>query len=406
MQDNDIITNKERIKILAILTGAYFFSGFAALCFAPLLPFIQDDLSLNKAGLGLFISSLYIGSIAAGIPTGRLADRWGVPKTISLGLLVLGLSLGIICFIPFFSLIIFFVFIAGLGFGAINPATSKGVIVWFTAQWRATAMAIKQMGFTAGTMVTAIILPVVAEALGWRWSIFIVSILVILYAAISICIYPASIQKVVKKLKVSQAGIREEKPAWKNKQIILWSILCIFYAIVQFSGTAYMAIYMVDYFSFTKVMAGIFLGITQGGGALGRVLWGRISDLFFSEQRDKEIIAIGFIAALMCILLGVISPETHYIIVGIIAAIFGFTAIGYNALFMTLIGEIAGPEKAGQASGFAVTIAYCGVVIGPPLFGLAVDHFGYNISWTGLGGMLIMALIIAMILMKKINLRD
>ena len=404
MQHNDIITNKERSKILIILTGAYVFSGFAALSFAPLLPFIQEDLLLSKAGLGLFISLLYVGSIAAGIPAGRLADRWGVPKTISLGLLILGLSLGTICFIHSFSLIIFFVFIAGLGFGAINPATSKGVIVWFTAQWRATAMAVKQMGFTAGTMAAAIMLPFVAEALGWRRSIFIVSLLVILYAVISIFIYPASINKVGKMQRHSQVRIKKEEPVWKNKSIIIWSVLCIFYAIVQFSGTGYMAVYMVDYFSFSKVMAGVFLGITQGGGALGRVLWGRVSDMYFSEKRDREIIVIGFIAALMCILLGLISPDTHYIIVGIIAAVFGFTAIGYNALFMTLIGEIAGPEKAGQASGFAVTIAYTGVVIGPPLFGLTVDRFGYNISWAGLGGMLITVLIIAIILMKKINL--
>ena len=388
---------------MIIFTGTYFYSGFAALSFAPLLPFIQEDLMLSKTLLGFFVSALYLGSIASGIPTGWLADRWGVPRTIMLGLIVQSIGIGVIAFMPLYIGIIIFVFISGLGFGAINPATSKGIIIWFTTQWRATAMAIKQMGFTAGTMASAAILPSVAVWLGWRWTMFIVAVFVIFCGITTFFIYPASAgtQSKSNSQKSTEAHTNSDKPVWKNKQIIFWSFLCIFYAAVQFSGTSYLAVYMVDYFSFSKVMAGRFLGITQGGGALGRVLWGRVSDVYFAEKRDREIIIIGLIAALMCILLGIMPVNTHFVIVGIIAAVFGFTAIGYNALFLTLIGEIAGPEKAGQATGFAVTIAYCGVVLGPPLFGFTVDHTNYNFSWVALGCMLIIAIALTLLVSRK-----
>lgn len=402
MENNKILSTTDRTRLLSVYTSIYFFSGFAAISFAPLLPFIQEDLLLNKVQLGLFISSLYLGSIVAGIPTGWLADKWGIPKTILLGLLIQGAGIGIFSFMPSYSLMITFIFIAGLGFGSINPATSKGIITCFAINWRATAMAIKQMGFTGGTMAVAAILPVTAVAVGWRAAMFLVAIILILCGIITFFLYPQSITE-KKKTGGQQSPLVKtgsDEPIWKNKKIIYWSILCIFYAIVQFSVTGYLAVYMVDYFSYSKVLAGIFLSITQGGGALGRVIWGRVSDVYFAKNRDREIIIIGFITAAMCILMGLMPHTTHYIIIGIIATIFGFTAIGYNALFLTMIGEIAGPEKAGQATGFAVTIAYCGVVIGPPLFGFTVDLIGYNYAWISLGGMLLAAIIITLLLTR------
>ena len=90
-------------------------------------------------------------------------------------------------------------------------------------------------------------------------------------------------------------------------------------------------------------------------------------------------------SSITCIIIGLLPVNTHYMIIGIIAAFFGFAAFGFNVLFLTLIGEIAGPEKAGQAIGLWVTICYFGVVISPPIFGYGIDTIGYNNSWISLG---------------------
>jgi len=386
MEDQDILSRADRWKILSIFTGTYFFSAFAALCFAPLLPFISEELHISSASLGLFVSLIYFGALASGFPVGLLSDYWGVPKTITLGLLIFGLSLGFVACSPSFNLMAVFLFIAGMGYGVLNPATSKGVILWFTAKWRATAMAVKQTGFTLGTMASAVILPSVAEVTGWRWSVAIVAVAVIFFGFIGYLMYPATVTKKKPEDKRS-TPVKKKKGSsvWKNKQIVFYSIISIFLAAVQMSGTAYLALYMVHYFSYTKVQAGLFLGLTQGFGALGRVFWGRISDLYFAEHRNNEVILIGLMSSITCIIIGLLPVNTHYMIIGIIAAFFGFAAFGFNVLFLTLIGEIAGPEKAGQAIGLWVTICYFGVVISPPIFGYGIDTIGYNNSWISLG---------------------
>jgi MFS family permease len=161
---------------------------------------------------------------------------------------------------------------------------------------------------------------------------------------------------------------------------------------------------MVDHFLYSKVMAGIFLAVAQGGGTLGRVVWGRISDVYFRKNRHRIIIMIGFIAAATCIILGLLPVETHYIIIMVVAAVFGFTAMGYNAVFLTFIGEMAGPENAGRAIGFCVTIAYVGIVIGSPAFGFTVDILGYKYAWVMLGG--IFATVLAFTFMANAHDRE
>ncbi len=395
MQDEDNLSKHDRTRLLAIFTYTYFFAGLAAICFAPLLPFIGEDLLVSKARLGLCFSLLYLGSIITSFPSGWLADRWGVPRTLYLALLIQGLSLIIVASVLSFYWMLFFLLISGLGFGAVNPATSKGIIDWFTVKWRATAMAIKQTGFTAGTMVAAATLPAIAEAMGWRWAVAIVAGLVILSGISSYPFYPSLVtnKKGVTNKRSTIADISGEESVWKNRRIILWSFLGIFYAAVQISGTAYLSLYMVDHFLYSKVTAGIFLAVAQGGGTLGRIVWGRISDVYFAKSRHKEILMIGFIAAATCIILGLLPAETHYIIVAVVAAVFGFTAMGYNAVFLTFIGEMAGPENAGRAIGLGMTIAYVGVVIGPPAFGFTVDILGYKYAWVMFGG--IFAMVIA-----------
>ena len=368
---------------------------------APLAPFIQDDLGLSKAELGLFISSLYLGSIITGYVAGWLADRWSIYKTLLLGLLLEAVLIGAIWAVYLFPLMLVLYLVAGFGYGTVNPATSKGVIFWFPPERRATAMAIKQTGFTAGSMLASMTLPFVAILTSWRWSILAAAVMTVLCGMICILFYPAFAERT--RTAASSSNIRRQagKNTWTG-EVVLWSIICIFYATVQGAGTAYLAVYMVKQFSYSAVAAGVFLALAQGGGALGRIVWGWVSDRWFSDNRKKELVVIGFIAAAATILFGLIPPSTPHFIIAILAAVFGFTAIGYNAIFLTVVGEIAGREKAGQATGLAITIGYLGIIGGPPVFGLIADKTGdFSLAWLVYGAALTIASCVAMVKAKK-----
>ncbi|MFZ3209466.1 MAG: MFS transporter [Geobacteraceae bacterium] len=399
MENNDILSKKDKTVLLTVFTGTYFFAAFGAVCFAPLLPFIQEDMLLSKSSLGLFTSVLYLGALISGFPAGWLSVRWGIPLTIAVGMMIQALFTGAVFITTSYYLILILLLVAGLGYGTINPATSYGIVKWFPSQWRATAMAVKQMGFTAGTMAAAATLPVLAEFIGWRKAVLLVSALVGICGIFNLFLYPDKIRRIRPKEPQTNASIKKDPalPVWKNREIVLWSVVSIFFAAIQIGGTVYMSVYMVERFSYSKIMAGMFLSITQGGGALGRIIWGRISDMYFAEHREKEIILVGFIAAATCMLFGVLPVNTPPVVIGIVAALLGFTGIGSNVLFLTHMGELAGPDQAGQAIGFFITVAYCGVVVASPLFGYVADVLGFKWAWVFFGAMLALAMIFAVI---------
>jgi len=369
------------LRALGVFTTVYMLTGFLGMSIAPLAPFIQDDLNLGRTELGLFVSLLYLGATASSIVAGLLSDRWSMYKTLFLGLALEGIMIGAVWIAAAFPTMLGLFFMAGLGFGVVNPVTSKGVVFWFPPERRATVMAVKQTGFTVGIMLASVLLPLLAKILGWRWSILAASASVLILGIASFIVYPASAERrrtaippVVKKQQVLGR-------AWTG-EVVVWSLIGVFFAALQGAGTAYLAVYMVKDFSYSAVAAGFFLAVAQGSGAVGRILWGWASDRWFKKNREKGIVLIGLIAACAGILLGLLPPSVSPFCIGVLVAVFGFTAIGYNAVFLTLIAEIAGTEKAGQAIGLALTIGYIGIIVGPPVFGIIADKADdYAVSW-------------------------
>jgi MFS family permease len=197
----------------------------------------------------------------------------------------------------------------------------------------------------------------------------------------SFLIYPASAERSRAAISLVATKRKVSGSAWRG-EVVAWSLIGVFFAALQGAGMAYLAVYMVKDFSYSAVAAGVFLAVAQGSGAVGRILWGWASDRWFKKSREKEIVIIGFIAAAASVSMGLLPQSTPHFLIGILVAVFGFTAIGSNAVFLTLVGEIAGPEKAGEATGLAVTIAYVGIIVGPPVFGMIADKAGdYFASW-------------------------
>jgi len=71
----------------------------------------------------------------------------------------------------------------------------------------------------------------------------------------------------------------------------------------------------------------------------------------------------------------------------------GFSAFGWNGVFLVLGGELAGSRQAGRATGFIMTVVFLGNLTGPVLFGKMIDATGgYRLAWICLAGAMVVAL--------------
>jgi predicted MFS family arabinose efflux permease len=120
------VTGWRRILLLASAVGFLEALLFAAI--VPLLPRLEEDLELSKAGAGLLTSAYAAGALLGAVPSIWAARRLGVRTTVVAGLLLLAASSA--AFVDPGSA--WLVFAARIGQGAGSAFAYTGALSWLT----------------------------------------------------------------------------------------------------------------------------------------------------------------------------------------------------------------------------------------------------------------------------------
>ena len=125
-------------------------------------------------------------------------------------------------------------------------------------------------------------------------------------------------------------------------------------------------------------------GLTIGFTAALAMAWGAISDRLFGGRRRPCLIINASIGAAACLVfaLGLPLPGA---VAALVAFVFGAGAFGWTGLYLALAAEVGGARYAGLLTGVAVTCAWSGILVGPALFGAALETLGsYRWPWLAL----------------------
>jgi sugar phosphate permease len=356
--------------------------AFVGRSVGPLGPFIEDGFHLSKAQVGLLPAALFVGQSLVSIPSGWYADVLGTRKMLLiLSLMQAGCFL-VISISPFFWLLLLCVVFGGMGYGAMHPTSSRGIIYWFPANMSGTAMGIKQMGVTGGSALSALVLLPLAAAWDWRLATAVAAVALLLAGLASVVFY--------RDAPGERNKTGEERPTFKetfkrlvrNKPLVGVSIAAMGLTSAQISLTTYLVFYVSEALLYPLVVAGVFLALSEISGSAGRVVWGIVSDRFFSGSRLPVLIVIALMTGLSSIAVSLLPPGVSLWLLVILVILFGFSASGFNGIWLNFASESTARRYAGIASGFSLSIGSLGVVVGPPLFGRIVDVTGsYRFAW-------------------------
>ena len=379
------IVYKYRWVILGVVWLGYTSLWIQRLCIPPLAPFLREELYFTHTQIGLLMSTVALGALVIQLPSGWLVDRFGVRPMLLICQVVGGICLLGMSRINSSTSAIIFMFLVGLWCGGLTPVTTKGVMDWFPLKERATIMGLKQTGVNIGGVAMASTLPALALVWGWRSCFLFVATLVVACAVISFALYKNPPEKVTPPIAVSSnatssRGLLREVLLTREVLCLSFGSLCI--AIVEFGAITHLAVYLNEAMLFTVVVAGIGLAVLEGGGAFGKPLSGLLSDRVFGSSRRKPFILMAFVTCALCMVLIFITQTIHVWSLLPILAILGLTAACWCGLWLTLVGEFAGREKTGVATGFSTTIVTLGSSGGPFIFGYIVDLSGsYQPAW-------------------------
>ena len=391
-----------RWTVLALVSISHVIGAAAQYGINTFAPFYQQELNLSRAQVGLFFTAFYLGMAGLSLATGWLADHLGIRRTTVVGHWVLGIFTVAVSMASSFGWAFAGFLLAGLGYSFLNPASTKGIMVWFSREKLATAMGFKQTGVPAGGMVTAVIGPPLVLAVGWRGAMACIGAVNLLFGLLFGILWRDPEQK---SESVNPAPNPVRGQGRKTvKTLLIISCGTALFLVGQMSLLTYIPLYLKDYLGLSAYRASQALAVTQGGAMLGRIGWGAVSDRCFGGRRKIVLLLIGGLSAALTLGLSFLPPGLSIFLLVPIIFFSGFCLIGYHGVSYSLIGEVAGHANTGVALGLMITVNAVGTVVATPLFGYLVDVTGsYAVAWRALAGTLLVGTLVFLFFHKEQN---
>jgi len=344
-----------------------------------LAPFIQPDMGLSAAQIGLLCSAITLGCMVIQIPAGISGDRFGAKWVMVLGLLLIGgaaISLSSVrSYLGAFSLLV----LLGIGIGCNQAPASKAIVTWFASKGRATAMGLKQTGINMGAILAALLLPFIAlQFNNWRISFRVAGFASVFSAILLILFYK---ERQTPSLDSFRPYFLRKKTLF-GRDFLLVCFAGVFLMASQYSFSTYFLLYATKTLDLPITHSGTLLALAFGAGAVARVGWGLVSDYLFRGKRKSVITLIGIIGAMTACGLVLLRLHPSTWLIYFFTILFGLSGIGWNAIYLTMVGEFLGERSAGIATSLSFLISNLGPLLGPPLFGYFIDVTGgYALSW-------------------------
>ncbi|WP_136069363.1 MFS transporter [Modicisalibacter radicis] len=355
--------------------------------------FIQEDLQLSNASIGLLAGVLNVAPILGLLLAGEWLDRVGECLVIGIGALIMGLAMILSGFITTFSGLLICLFFVGVGYSTAQPGGTKAVFHWFPVRERGLAMGIRQAGLPLGGVVAAAIFPRVASQTGWQTAFLVGACIIIGGGALFCMVYRLP----------SGVSSRKEPSHHPRRQLIAYARMLltrptfrlavlagVVLITVQTVALMFLALYLRDRFELPLGVGASHLLVMQLTGAVGRVLLATWSDHL---HRGRTVIVLVTAAGSLLGLgaLGLFPGNWDHDLLYIASAWLGFFGFGWYGPWVAWISELSPRHRLGATLGIAMAINQVAIVGTPILFGSLVDALG---SYIVPGGLLVTIVLI------------
>jgi MFS family permease len=161
--------------IIAVLAGAHFAHHVLTALLVPLLPFIRNEFALSYAQSGAVTSAFTVAYGVAQLPAGWLSDRIGPRYMLLIGISGVAAAGVFVGLSPAFGLLIAGLLLMGVAGGGYHPAASAVISRFVTPERRGRALGVHIVGGSTSHFVAPLIAAGLVSLLGWRGSFLALS---------------------------------------------------------------------------------------------------------------------------------------------------------------------------------------------------------------------------------------
>ncbi|WML44911.1 MFS transporter [Neobacillus sp. PS3-40] len=240
---------KQGTKQLYIQTGSLIGGFMVWVLISSLMPFIHADIDLTSTQQAWVTAvPVILGSLLR-VPIGYWTNKYGARKLFTISFIILLLPISLISFANSLFMLLIGGFLLGIG-GAIFSVGVTSLPKYYVKEKHGFINGIYGAG-NIGTAITSFSAPLLANTFGWRFTVQIFLVVVLVFALLNFLLGDKSEQKVNNSLS---SQIKEV-----NKNPKLW-FLSLFYFITFGSFVAftiYLPSFLVNHFDLDKVDAGL-----------------------------------------------------------------------------------------------------------------------------------------------------
>ncbi len=365
------------VPVLAVTTATQALTTLAALAMTAVAPRAALDLGVSPALVGYQIGVVYFAAMAISPVGGGLVRRLGATRTsqLALWLTAAGCLVSALGTLPALAA---GALMTGLGYGVTNPAASHLLSRMPPTRHMNLVFSIKQCGVPIGGVLAGLMMPPLTLAWGWQAALVVSSLLMFLLSVSIQGGQSAWDGDRVPGSAVLASPLESVRLVWANGILRWLALSSLLYSAVQLCLTSFLVTYLVREVGLELVLAGTILAAVNAAGAAGRLAWGWLADRLRSGTAALILNGILSVAGA----LATASVAAGWPLWAIVAAtaLFGFSAVGWNGVFMAVIVRQSRPEAVALATGGSLTVTYVGITIGPAAFALLHDAGGVSYS--------------------------
>lgn len=406
MKSQSVSVERNNLPLVFILFFSTILAGIYQDGFAVLFPFLRETFDLNRVQLGMHSSFLFFTSTVSAVFTGKVVDHFGAKTSVCMSMILIGVFVLLHSLAPTYFTILILASLTGIGLTLVVPATIKGIVGWFPAHRRSSFIGLNLAGYSIGGFLAALILPYLAQSLGWARALIIQGLL---YLILAVIIYYC-----MEETEDRDTGDREDtstKPEkidyralFTDKRFLFLCLAGLIYASASSIITSHFTLFLFLDCGFDMAKAGFGFGVAQVGSVIGRPAWGIIADRLFYGDKKKSYLFIGLIFTSVVTLYGLFFRTMNVSILFSLAFLLGFTGRGWQGIYYSSVADVAQKAFIGTTIGLSLVFVRMGLMLGPPIFGYFADLRGfYDYGWLVIG---FIVLVVSILLYQTMDRED
>lgn len=349
---------------------------------AVLVPLAAAELGFDPQLIGVFAAGMFAVAAISCLVCGGIISILGPLRTSQVAVVSSAVgALALVLGTP--AAFLAAMLLLGAAYGPSQPAATMLLVRLTPPGWTNIVFSIRQTGVPLGIGLAGVILPPLGLWLGWRGALLVTAAMT---AATALALQPLRARLDAGRAPATPfrlANLAQPlRLMWARPALRRLAILGFAYSSMQTILGTFLVIYLHADIALSLVLAGAVLSVTYGIGVPGRIFWGVVADRWVRPRLVLGGVGVGM--SIFAAITALFTPAWPLAAILAITALYGFTAVSWNGVFVGQLAQLAPREHLSEVAGAGAFSAFAGVAVGPALFSVVLAITGSYAAGFGL----------------------